>query len=125
MKTFVLNFIQVDLEFRKQWDKLVISLDVVDEDAESGAEVIHWVSHFPVCSYIMNWWFFTGLWSRDHDLGLETVSRPENHGLGLGLGLGTSGLGLGLGTSGLGLGLEKLVSTTALWSRFWSHDQRT
>ena len=41
--------LQVDLEFRKQWDKLVIDLDVVDEDDESGAQVIHWVTHFPVC----------------------------------------------------------------------------
>jgi len=35
---------------------------------------------------------YSGLWSRDHGLGLETVSRPENQGLGLGLGLVTCGL---------------------------------
>jgi len=39
---------QVDLEFRKQWDKLVITLDVVDKDDESGTEVVHWVMHYPV-----------------------------------------------------------------------------
>ena len=51
--------------------------------------------------------YLTGLWSRDLGLGLETVSRPKNCGLGLGLGLGPCGLGLGLGlvTCGLGLGL--------------------
>jgi len=38
----------VDLEFRKQWDKLVITLDVVDKDEESGTEVVHWVMHYPV-----------------------------------------------------------------------------
>jgi len=34
--------------------------------------------------------------SRDRGLGLETVSRPEKCGLGLGLGLECTGLGLGL-----------------------------
>ncbi len=43
------------------------------------------------------------MWSRDHGLGLETVSRPENGGLGLGT------LGLGLGTRSLGLGTLVLV----------------
>ena len=51
-------------------------------------------------------------------LGLETVSRPENCGLGLGLGLGPPGLGLGLGLGplglGLGLGLGFSVSCTTL-----------
>jgi len=40
--------VQVDLEFRKQWDKLVITLDVVDRDELSGTEVVHWVMHYPV-----------------------------------------------------------------------------
>jgi len=42
---------KVDLEFRKQWDKLVITLDVVDKDEESGTEVVHWVMHYPVSSF--------------------------------------------------------------------------
>jgi hypothetical protein len=42
---------QVDLEFRKQWDKLVIMLDVVDKDEESGTEVVHWVMHYPYPMY--------------------------------------------------------------------------
>ena len=70
------------------------------------------------------------MWSRDHGLGLETVSRPEKRGLGLGLGTAGLGLGLGLGTPGLGLGvglgtpglglglgLAKLVSVLKHWSR--------
>jgi len=39
--------IQVDLDYRKAWDKLVVNLDVIDRDVESGAEVVHWVTHFP------------------------------------------------------------------------------
>jgi len=49
----VLHYIcctKVDLEFRKQWDKLVITLDVVDKDDDSGTEVVHWVMHYPVSS---------------------------------------------------------------------------
>jgi len=41
---------KVDLEFRKQWDKLVIKLDIVDRDESSGTEVVHWVMHYPVSS---------------------------------------------------------------------------
>jgi len=40
--------VKVDLDFRKQWDTLVITLDVVDKDVESGTEVVHWVMHYPV-----------------------------------------------------------------------------
>lgn len=39
---------QVDLEFRRQWDKLVISLDVIDREDESGSEAVHWITHYPV-----------------------------------------------------------------------------
>merc|ERR1719334_1893427 len=39
--------IQVDLDYRKSWDKLVVKLDVIDRDSESGAEVVHWVTHYP------------------------------------------------------------------------------
>ena len=70
------------------------------------------------------------MWSRDHGLGLETVSRPKNCGLGLGLGLGTLGLGLGLGlgTPGLGLGLGLATPGLGLGlglpnSRSWSRSR--
>ena len=39
---------QVDLGFRKTWDKLIIKLDVVDKDEDTSCEVVHWVMHFPV-----------------------------------------------------------------------------
>ncbi|XP_072027266.1 stAR-related lipid transfer protein 7, mitochondrial-like [Amphiura filiformis] len=39
--------VQLDLEYRKVWDKYVIELDCVDRDDDTGSEVIHWVSKFP------------------------------------------------------------------------------
>jgi len=42
---------QMDLEYRKQWDRLVISLDVIDSERNSGSEVVRWVTHFPYPMY--------------------------------------------------------------------------
>uniref|UniRef100_A0A8C1TKT9 StAR-related lipid transfer (START) domain containing 7 n=1 Tax=Cyprinus carpio TaxID=7962 RepID=A0A8C1TKT9_CYPCA len=42
--------VQLDTEYRKKWDALVIKLDVVDRDVNTGTEVIHWATHFPVSS---------------------------------------------------------------------------
>ncbi|XP_034047773.1 stAR-related lipid transfer protein 7, mitochondrial [Thalassophryne amazonica] len=44
--------VQLDTEYRKKWDSLVIKLDVVDRDANTGSEVVHWATHFPypMCS---------------------------------------------------------------------------
>lgn len=42
---------QVDLSYRKTWDKFVIKLDVVDQDEKSGTEVVHWITHFPYPMY--------------------------------------------------------------------------
>lgn len=41
-------FPQLDTEYRKKWDSLVIKLEVVDRDACTGSEVVHWATHFPV-----------------------------------------------------------------------------
>ncbi|OWF41503.1 StAR-related lipid transfer protein 7, mitochondrial [Mizuhopecten yessoensis] len=38
--------VQVDLEYRKRWDKRIIKLEMVDHDKESGSEIIHWVTSF-------------------------------------------------------------------------------
>ncbi|NXD73007.1 STAR7 protein, partial [Eolophus roseicapillus] len=40
--------VQLDTEYRKKWDSLVIKLDVIERDLATGSEVIHWVTHFPV-----------------------------------------------------------------------------
>jgi len=42
---------QMDLQYRKEWDDLVISLDVVDRDARTGSEIVRWVTHFPYPMY--------------------------------------------------------------------------
>lgn len=39
---------QLDIEYRKKWDSLVIKLEVVDRHANTGSEVVHWATHFPV-----------------------------------------------------------------------------
>ncbi|ESN93010.1 hypothetical protein HELRODRAFT_69451, partial [Helobdella robusta] len=38
---------QVDLEFRKQLDRHVISLNIIDKVDDSGSEIVHWITHFP------------------------------------------------------------------------------
>ncbi|KAG7282597.1 hypothetical protein CRUP_018716 [Coryphaenoides rupestris] len=35
----------------KTWDSLVIKLEVVDRDASSGSEILHWATHFPYPMY--------------------------------------------------------------------------
>ncbi|XP_078285181.1 stAR-related lipid transfer protein 7, mitochondrial isoform X2 [Rhinoraja longicauda] len=43
--------VQLDTEYRKKWDELVIKLEVVERDEASGSEVVHWVTHFPYPMY--------------------------------------------------------------------------
>lgn len=43
--------VQIDTEYRKKWDKLVISLNMVVQDDRTGCEVIHWVMHYPFPMY--------------------------------------------------------------------------
>lgn len=43
-------FPQLDTEYRKKWDSLVIKLEVVDRDSNTGSEVVHWATQFPVSS---------------------------------------------------------------------------
>ena len=42
---------QLDLEYRKVWDNLVISLDVVAKDTLSGTELIYWTMRYPYPLY--------------------------------------------------------------------------
>ncbi|XP_071494743.1 stAR-related lipid transfer protein 7, mitochondrial-like [Diadema antillarum] len=39
--------VQLDLDYRRSWDKHVIETDVIDQDQESGAEVVYWATQFP------------------------------------------------------------------------------
>ena len=43
--------VQIDLEYRKQWDKRVIKLDVIDNDEKTNTEVVQWITHFPYPMY--------------------------------------------------------------------------
>ena len=54
--------VQMDTEFRKKWDKLVITLDVIEKESvipdknrndseDSGNEVLHWVMRYPVMTF--------------------------------------------------------------------------
>ncbi|KAK2819080.1 hypothetical protein Q5P01_024641 [Channa striata] len=43
--------VQLDTEYRKKWDSLVIKLEVVDRDVSTGSEVVHWATHFPYPMY--------------------------------------------------------------------------
>lgn len=42
---------QMDIVHRKQWDKLVVKLDLIERDDETGAETLQWVSQYPVNHY--------------------------------------------------------------------------
>lgn len=61
---FVLNLLglfsfQLDTEYRKKWDALVIKLEVIERDVISGSEVLHWVTHFPVSIFTSGFTFTT------------------------------------------------------------------
>ncbi|NP_001279406.1 stAR-related lipid transfer protein 7, mitochondrial [Callorhinchus milii] len=43
--------VQLDTEYRKKWDELVIKLEVIEKDEVSGSEIVHWVTHFPYPMY--------------------------------------------------------------------------
>ncbi|XP_045189953.2 stAR-related lipid transfer protein 7, mitochondrial-like [Mercenaria mercenaria] len=40
--------IQLDLEYRKTWDSHVVRLEKIEEDEETGSEVIYWATQFPL-----------------------------------------------------------------------------
>lgn len=54
--TYAFPFTQLDTEYRKKWDSLVIKLEVVDRDVSTGSEVVHWATHFPVS---FSWFLIT------------------------------------------------------------------
>ena len=45
------HIFQMNFDFRKKWDRLVVKLDVIETDENSSSDVIHWITHFPV-SYL-------------------------------------------------------------------------
>ncbi|XP_073686028.1 stAR-related lipid transfer protein 7, mitochondrial [Garra rufa] len=71
--------VQLDTEYRKKWDALVIKLDVVDRDVNTGTEVIHWATHFPYPMYSRDY-----VYVRRYHVDVESnlmilVSRAVRH----------------------------------------------
>lgn len=71
--------VQLDTEYRKKWDALVIRLDVVDRDVNTGTEVVHWATHFPYPMYSRDY-----VYVRRYQVDLENnlmilVSRAVKH----------------------------------------------
>ncbi|XP_078480580.1 LOW QUALITY PROTEIN: stAR-related lipid transfer protein 7, mitochondrial-like [Lampetra planeri] len=71
--------VQLDTEYRKKWDALVIKLEVVDRDVNTGSEVVHWATHFPYPMYSRDY-----VYVRRYEVDLENnlmvlVSRAVQH----------------------------------------------
>ncbi|XP_051267646.1 stAR-related lipid transfer protein 7, mitochondrial [Dicentrarchus labrax] len=71
--------VQLDTEYRKKWDSLVIKLEVVDRDVDTGSEVVHWATHFPYPMYSRDY-VYVRRYSVDADNNLMVlVSRAVQH----------------------------------------------
>ncbi|KAM6984876.1 stAR-related lipid transfer protein 7, mitochondrial-like [Aplochiton taeniatus] len=71
--------VQLDTEYRKKWDALVIKLEVVDRDTNTGSEIIHWATHFPYPMYSRDY-----VYVRRYDVDVDNnlmvlVSRAVQH----------------------------------------------
>ncbi|KAI7793059.1 stAR-related lipid transfer protein 7, mitochondrial [Triplophysa rosa] len=71
--------VQLDTEYRKKWDALVIKLEVVDRDVNTGSEVVHWATHFPYPMYSRDY-----VYMRRYHVDMENnlmilVSRAVKH----------------------------------------------
>lgn len=71
--------VQLDTEYRKKWDSLVIKLEVVDRDANTGSEVVHWATHFPYPMYSRDY-----VYVRRYDVDVNNnlmilISRAVQH----------------------------------------------
>ncbi|KAM5253646.1 stAR-related lipid transfer protein 7, mitochondrial isoform 3-T3 [Hipposideros larvatus] len=71
--------VQLDTEYRKKWDALVIKLEVIERDVVSGSEVLHWVTHFPYPMYSRDY-VYVRRYSVDQENNLMVlVSRAVEH----------------------------------------------
>ncbi|CAB1318434.1 unnamed protein product [Coregonus sp. 'balchen'] len=72
------NF-KLDTEYRKKWDALVLKLEVVDRDVNTGSEVVHWATHFPYPMYSRDY-----VYVRRYNVDMENnlmvlISRAVQH----------------------------------------------
>lgn len=71
--------VQTDIEYRKKWDKLVIKLDVIDKDAKSDCEVMHWVMHYPFPMYSREYVYIRRAVVSPETNTMVLVSRAIDH----------------------------------------------
>ncbi|KAG8541200.1 hypothetical protein GDO81_029486, partial [Engystomops pustulosus] len=71
--------VQLDTEYRKKWDALVIKLEVVERDVLSGSEVIHWVTHFPYPMYSRDYVYVRKYHVDQENNIMVLVSRAVEH----------------------------------------------
>ncbi|KAG9488859.1 hypothetical protein GDO78_005057 [Eleutherodactylus coqui] len=71
--------VQLDTEYRKKWDALVIKLEVVERDVVSGSEVIHWVTHFPYPLYSRDYVYIRKYHVDQENNLMVLVSRAVEH----------------------------------------------
>ncbi|XP_010876050.1 stAR-related lipid transfer protein 7, mitochondrial [Esox lucius] len=71
--------VQLDTEYRKKWDSLVLKLEVVDRDVNTGSEVVHWATHFPYPMYSRDY-VYVRRYSVDVENNLMVlISRAVQH----------------------------------------------
>ncbi|XP_066495506.1 stAR-related lipid transfer protein 7, mitochondrial [Tiliqua scincoides] len=71
--------VQLDTEYRKKWDSLVIKLEVIERDQDTGSEVVHWVTHFPYPMYSRDY-VYVRRYNVDPESNLMVlVSRAVEH----------------------------------------------
>ena len=44
--------LQIEPELRKQWDKFVLNMNIIDRDPQTGSEVLHWTAKLPVSGVV-------------------------------------------------------------------------
>ncbi|KAJ6653247.1 hypothetical protein lerEdw1_009411 [Lerista edwardsae] len=71
--------VQLDTEYRKKWDSLVIKLEVIERDQDTGSEVVHWVTQFPYPMYSRDY-VYVRRYNVDPESNLMVlVSRAVEH----------------------------------------------
>ncbi|RWS24412.1 hypothetical protein B4U80_03572 [Leptotrombidium deliense] len=80
---------QYDTDYRKEWDKLVIKLDVIDKERQdtatfednmdSGSEVIHWIMNYPFPMYSREYCYVRRAVIDKQNNVMVFVSRAVNH----------------------------------------------
>ncbi|XP_069773760.1 stAR-related lipid transfer protein 7, mitochondrial isoform X2 [Narcine bancroftii] len=71
--------VQLDTEYRKKWDELVIKLEVVERDEISGSEVVHWVTHFPYPMYSRDYLYIRRYHVDQNNNMMVLLSRAVDH----------------------------------------------